>query len=205
MATITTRTSNKSIGLVSMQQGETDNGIPNHSAPNGTLFVDVAYNQIWKRYNSIWELNPVLCWGAIYTQNQSSIIPVTANIWTTFEGIYTWTASELKNVSHSSNGRLYINTGFDGKYLVSLYASINYTTTTGRNIDFGISLNGASPRNQDYYSIYGYSTRFSPAVYGIQAILDLVAGDYVTMAIRINTTSNNLLAVNTYLTLIKVS
>ena len=143
-------------------QIQSGNGIPDHSASGGTMYIEIGsgityLNKVYYSGNSIsnkFEIVPVNPSACIYASATTlNIVTGTANTWLPITGsTYVWTVDNLNGFSHS-NGILKLTANTPGSYFVNMAYTIRYVSTLS-TYEAGVGKNGVVPQ----FGMYGTNT-----------------------------------------------
>ena len=141
----TTNLYKKTVGDIELQSG---NGIPDHSAPTGSIYSNIDSGSLYVcNGGSDWKYLQKVCYGEIFYNDSTALSSTTvANTWTeNLNQSFNVGNCSGTTPSGSANRGLIIGDGLGGLFDVKMLLSMQYDTTSDLAPDFGLSINNAEP------------------------------------------------------------
>lgn len=199
----TTNLISKSLGDILQESG---NGSPDHTSPIGSTYVNQTNGVLYYNIDggNTWVDINKNSYGNMYvTGNTTAVTGVTTNTWYSLSGA-TWSGSSNNGITFSATPKtLVVDSGKDGKYLIVGNGRIN--RQTGNAVyQIGISKNNATPESGYYHNSSTSATETTSSITVI-GMINLVSGDFISLAARNITSTNNILVSESSLTLLKIA
>lgn len=179
----TTNLISKTLGDILIQTG---NGIPDHTAPKGSVYTDqdTGVRYINLDSSTTWADLEFAAFGEKYRTATSTISPSTTG-WTELT-----TNLSLRNGSgvSISGSRLVVDPGFDGTYTILSSVTFQYNNTS-TSYTAGVLVNSAAPTSGSV-STTSVSTTRNTGNAGILTSAALTAGDTISIGIQAGTAGN---------------
>lgn len=180
----TTNLISKSLGNTLLQSG---NGIPDHTAPDGSLYTDITNAELYVNVGGVeWEKLYKVSYGSGVLINNTTATTISAqNTWTLVTGL-TLTGREQNGISVSGS-TLTVDSNRGGVYKVTLTCTVGNVAGTN-SFDVGISINGASPV---VFNRVTTDTTITTSTVAVIDTLELSATDTINVIVRnISSTEN---------------
>ena len=179
----TTNLTEKTLGGILLSTG---NGVPNHTAPQGSLYTDedTAADYINNDGGTTWIALVTAAYGEVYRTATSTVSPATTG-YTELTTNFALRAGEGVSIV---GGRVSVDTGYDGTYAVLLTTSLAYVATDATHT-VGISKNSATPLAGSLNATTVSSTRNTGNTTSY-ATIALVGGDEISSMIQASVAGN---------------
>lgn len=184
----TTNLISKSLGDVLTESG---NGVPNHTSPKGSLYVDKDSGRLYQNKDGLttWFSFSTVAYGNSYYQgNTTQTVISTTNVWTSVANNLTIGPSVGFTVSDNT---MVLSEGYDGNYEINAELTIS-NVVGANNYEVGVSVNGDIPTAGSYNGSSVNSTFITQTI-GIETNKTLVGGDTILLGVRNLTTTNNII------------
>lgn len=190
----TTNLISKSLGDILTESG---NGVPDHTSPKGSLYVDQDNGRLYQNMDgaTLWTAFSTVGYGHGYYQDNTAETSIgSTNTWTAVGNNLT----EGDSVGFSaSTDTLVVMTGYDGDYEINGEITIDFVAGTS-GFEVGVSINGANPVSGSYNGATIDATIETQTI-GFEAKNTLSGGDTLELAVRNITNTNNVIIKNTQL------
>lgn len=178
----------KSLGDVLTESG---NGVPDHTSPKGSLYVDKDSGRLYQNIDGLatWTSFSTVAYGhGFYEGNTNTTTISSTDTWTTVSNNFT----EGNNVGFSADtNTLVLKNGYDGNYEINAEVTINHVSGDD-NFEVGVSINGNIPTDGSYNGTSINSTYIRQSV-GVETNKSLVGGDTILLGVRNLTSTNNVI------------
>lgn len=184
----TTDLSSKSLGDILTESGI---GIPDHTSPKGSIYVDKTSGKIYQNKDGLTKwvgLKGVAYANGFYQDNSTQTTISTSNTWVSVGNNLT----EGLSVGFSANtDTIVVIDGYDGEYEIRADVSLERVAGTN-NYEVGLSIDGANPLSGAYG---GTSLDVSYPIQhvGFEKTISLSGGSTVELAVRNLTNNNNII------------
>lgn len=143
----TSNLSSESLGDILIESGT---GTPDHTSPKGSYYVNETTGTLFINVDNLtgWVTLNKMSWGEIFIAgNLTTYSTLPANTWISANSTSVpWVFTPGIGVRFIPNGRMAINTGMGGKYVITVSASLGQESGTAAYLySAGVSLNGSNP------------------------------------------------------------
>jgi len=195
----TTNRNDRTLGDIILSSG---NGTPDHSASNGSLYVDEDSRFLYQNTSGLgWESFDTLTHGNMWLTGNSTTTTISdTTVWYSLRSL-SWSGGSNDNVAYNVTN--YLDILVDGTYQIFGTATLEEVATDGA-FGLGISINGGNPEIPNYMVSSVEASDANRQCVTTLANIDVISGDTIELGVRNFEGTENVTVVHSSLSIKKI-